>query len=127
MLKKVALWGLAAVGLLVVGFFVWGELTARLTAQKVQDRMAYWRSVVDRGVGVGERREEAEAWLRNKFPNRTMPAYDPGDPELVVSPESVDVIGSHFPCAAWIILITVHVGHDGRVISREVTDAGMCV
>ncbi|HEX7947208.1 MAG TPA: hypothetical protein VF495_21265 [Phenylobacterium sp.] len=124
------LWAVAlGLGVLIVSLFTWDAVTRQITSNRLRDRTAYWSAAVGSGVRVGETREEAERWLRKTF--RTQPGnrdfYDEYNHSLVASAETIEVVGVTFPCAAWMILVDIELGADGRVTSRTVKTAGACV
>ena len=124
-MKKLLLGGLLAVGLGLAGVFAWSEFASWQFHRRFESRMTYWRSVVNSEVRVGERVEDAQAWLARRFPAQRRPAYDPADPKLVAAAESID--DTRFGCAAWVILIEIGIDPDGRVASRKVTSGGICL
>jgi hypothetical protein len=112
------------VGVLVVSLIVREEVASRVTSIRLHNRIAYWTSVLNSAVAVGEPRSQAQQWLRKTFPNQ------PAGTEqhlLVASAETIDVVGTHFPCAAWVIIIDIQLGPNDRVTSREVKDSGICL
>ena len=126
-IKRIVMLGALVLGIVVVSLIAWREVTSRLTSDRIRNRTAYWTSAVDLGVPIGEPRDHAERWLRRTTRVGDGDVYDPDQHALVASAETVQVVGSKFPCAAWVIVIEIQLSPDGRVTSRNVRDSGICV
>ena len=126
-IKRIVMLGALVLGIAVVSLIAWGEVTSRLTSDRIRNRTAYWTSAVGQGVPIGEPRDQAERWLRRTPQVRDADVYDPDRHALVASIETVQVIGAKFPCAAWVILVEIQLGPDDRVTSRKVRNSGICV
>ena len=129
MIKRVVLAVAVVIALLAGGLIVWDAVTSRMTSDRVRDRTAYWNSVVHSGVAIGQPRDQAERWLRKTLPDhRSDPGlYDSRRRSLVASAEAVEVVGSHFPCAEWVIIVDIQLDASNRVASRDVRTSGICV
>lgn len=118
-----------ALGVLIVSLVVWEVVAHRFTSHRLDERSAYWTSVVRSGVAVGDTRDQAERWLLKTFarPIDDPKSYDPNPRSLSAGAETVEVVGSHYPCAAWEIEVDIQLGPDNRVASRGVRLVGACV
>jgi hypothetical protein len=128
-IKRIGLAGAVALGTLIVSLVIWDEIASQITSDRLHAWTAYWNAVVNSEVRVGGPRDQAERWLSQTVPSQTSGSgvYDPQKHAIVASAETVNIVGMHFPCSAWIILIEIQFSPANRVTARKVTTRGICL
>lgn len=113
--------------LLLAGWLEWANWE---THRRMKTLEAQW-SMTLREIPIGADESVAKAWIRRHAPADQRKEADEGPDRFnhhyVVSLDSVEVVGPHFPCAAWILTAKIGIGPDHRVTSRQTDWGGVCI
>jgi hypothetical protein len=104
---------------------VFSEVTERITYNRIQKRIAYWESLVDKELPSGSSKERVEQWGRDhhlKF-FELIPSKNFFDANV----EQIPAVGIGFPCSDWNIIVDIYMGNDAKSIGRKVHTVGSCI
>jgi hypothetical protein len=127
---RVLLGALGVVALCVLFLGAWLQWADRETHRRMRALEATWSSRLEE-IPVGSDESVAKAWIKRWAPADQRNEADEGPDRFshsyAVSLGSVDVVGPHFPCAAWILRADIGIGAGHRVTSRRTQWGGVCI
>lgn len=90
----------------------------------LQDRAAYWRVALTKGVPTGSSKDKAMEWatyhnVKFKYLNQQNLLY--------ANVEQVPESGIPFPCSHWNIILKVSFDGNGYSLNNEVSTVGTCL
>ena len=99
-------------------------LAACAEEHNLQERAAYWRVLLSKGVPAGSSKDKAIEWAINhnvkfKYLNQQNLLY--------ANVEQVRESGISFPCSHWNIILKVAFDGNGYSLNNEVSTVGTCL
>ena len=121
-MKKILV-GIMAVAIIIF-VSIYLEVTERITDSRIQERIAYWESLIDTEVPSGTRKETVEYWGKQRQLNLN---WIPDKNIFRAKVDQIPVAGIRFPCSEWNVIIDIYIGNNGKSLRREVRPFGICL
>ena len=99
-------------------------LTGQITHNRIQKRVAYWESLIDKEIPTGTRKENVEQWGQQQHLKLE---WIPSKNMLDANVEQLPDAGIGFPCSSWNIIVDIYIGNDGSSLRRKVHSIGNCI